>query len=240
MKIQNTSNVHQSKVKACVFGEPGMGKTTLASTLKGKTLIISSESGLLSLEGSEIDFVDINTDDEGTVLDSRGKIDRLGELCEWLKTKRDYDTIFIDSVTEMSIIFEDYFEEINKDEKNGFKKWGDYAKAMAKFIKGFRDLPHYHVVFVALRTRDKDEKSETFGSWVPDVVGKSAKNMLESHVDELLMYSFNKEGKRILITDRTPKSAGKDRSGKLDLTEKPDLQAILDKIKGKKKEGSKK
>lgn len=234
MKIQNTSNVHQSKVKACVFGEPGMGKTTLAGTLKGKTLIISSESGLLSLEGSAIDFVDINTDDDGNVLDAKGKIERLGALCKELNTKKDYENIFIDSVTEMSIIFEEYFDTLCKDEKNGFKKWGDYGRAFGKFIKGFRDLAHYNVIFVALRTRDKDEKSESFGAWVPEVVGKSAKELIQAAVDELFMYTFDKDGNRVLVTQKTPKSAGKDRSGKLDQLEKPDLQAILDKIQVKK------
>lgn len=239
MKIQSTATIGQSKIKCLVYGDSGIGKTTLASTLGGKTLIISSEAGLLSLSNSSIDFVDINVDDEGNSLSSKGKIDKLGKLCKMLsedKGFRDgYNNIFIDSISDISSFFEDYFDQINKDEKNRFQKWGDYSRSFGRFIKGFRDLIHYNVIFVALRSQDKDESSDTFGSWQPSVIGKTSKDIVEANLDEIFMYSFDKEGNRKLITGKTNRNSGKDRSGKLDLVEEPNLQLIFNKIRGEKK-----
>ena len=55
--IKNTEAIHQSNLKCLIYGESGAGKTYLANTLTQPTLIISAESGLVSLTGSNIDYV---------------------------------------------------------------------------------------------------------------------------------------------------------------------------------------
>ena len=54
--IKNTKDVENHRVVGMIVGPSGVGKTSLARTLKGRTLIGSAESGLLSLKGADIDF----------------------------------------------------------------------------------------------------------------------------------------------------------------------------------------
>ena len=39
----------------------GAGKTRLCATTGGKTVILSAESGLLSLQDAEVDYIEINS-----------------------------------------------------------------------------------------------------------------------------------------------------------------------------------
>jgi hypothetical protein len=241
MKIENTKGLRDDlKVKCLIFGAPGMGKTSLANTLeKGKVLSISSEDGLLSLNDSSIDYTNINVDDDGNVLTVADKVNRLGHVCKSLredeKLKKKYDYIFIDSMTDISNLFEQHLDNVNKDNTNRYAKWDDYKRMFGAFLLGFRNLTDYHVFFTALNIRDKDEKSASFGAWLPDIVGQYGKSFSERSLDEIFYYSFDSEGERALITGSTKANLAKDRSGKLELKEKPDLQAILNKIKGEKK-----
>jgi len=218
-----------------VYGESGVGKTTLASTLKGKTLIISSESGLMSLKDTDIDFVDINVDDNGEMLDVEGKVKRLHELCNDLKKKREYreryDNIFLDSITDMADLIQKHSENKEKDNKNSYAQWSTYKKYFTNFIHDFRDIPFYNVVFVALAAQDGDEGSKTFGKWLPSVIGRVARDrVLRPSLDEIYFYVQNENNERIIVTQNTNKSIAKNRSKGLETVEKPDLQAIFDKI----------
>lgn len=234
MRIQSTSNVHQSNLKCLVYGKSGIGKTTLASTLEGPTLIISAESGLASLHGTQIDFVDITQDDSGSLLKAEARIAKLREVYEHLlnpETQEQYNTVFLDSLTEIADIMKDYLFDKYPDAKDTFKLWGEYTKEMSKVVRAFRDLPHYHVVFTCLEDESQDDsKAMHYG---PSLTGTKAKQMLVPMFDEVFRYTIH-EDKRILVTSQTASSIAKDRSGKLSLTEAPNLQAILNRIKGEK------
>ncbi len=80
MKIQSTQDFCADKLKLLIYGESGTGKTTLAGTIDAKVLIVSAESGLLSLSGKQLDVVDITTDDNGELLPEEKTIQRLGEV----------------------------------------------------------------------------------------------------------------------------------------------------------------
>ena len=65
MNIKSTKGLHVDSVKCIVHGKSGSGKTTLIGTAdNATTLIISAESGLLSLSDKEIDVVEINAWEE--------------------------------------------------------------------------------------------------------------------------------------------------------------------------------
>ena len=73
MKVNNTSEINNTFLKILVFAPSGAGKTSLAKSVTNpkKILVISAESGLLSLAGSGIDYIDI------TILLPRWAIARL-------------------------------------------------------------------------------------------------------------------------------------------------------------------
>ena len=57
MKITNTESNTVMKFKGAIYGDAGVGKTSLAATLKplGKGLIVSGEAGLKPLYGQGLD-----------------------------------------------------------------------------------------------------------------------------------------------------------------------------------------
>ena len=65
IKLTTTREAAQSNgIKMLVYGGAGSGKTTLASTTGGKTLIVSAESGLMSLRDHDIDAIEVSTIDD--------------------------------------------------------------------------------------------------------------------------------------------------------------------------------
>ena len=57
IEVKSTAEHASKNISMLIYGPSGFGKTTLAGTLTGKTLIISAEGGLLSLHNKEIDFI---------------------------------------------------------------------------------------------------------------------------------------------------------------------------------------
>lgn len=232
MKIQNTDTVHQNKVKMVIYGASGSGKTSSIKTLDhSKTLVISAESGLLALVGTKIDFVDISTDDAGKVLGFEGRIARLNEVMKFLATdaaKKKYDTVVVDSLTEIGECIAGYWKEKITDKAKAFELWGSIGQTQIKFIKEMRDIPHYNVVFICLEELDKDEQSRRF--YGPDIPGNSAKNFLMPAFDEVFRLVVEQNGTRYFQTQPLQSVKAKDRSGKLSPQEPVDLGVLLKKI----------
>jgi energy-coupling factor transporter ATP-binding protein EcfA2 len=151
-------------VKALIYGDSGVGKTTLAKTLDG-VCIISAESGLLSLSDQSIDVIDTTTDDKGNVIPRAERDKRLLEAYAYLQTdeaKKKYKTIYVDSLTEICDNLIEKYQAIYPEKKDSFNLWGDVAKSMASIIRAFRDLPHYNVFMSALETKEKDENGRFY------------------------------------------------------------------------------
>jgi len=235
MKIQNTSTMSTQRLKMIIYGQPGVGKTSLASTLKEPTLIVSSEAGLLSLAGHSIDVIDISVDDDGKEVPRPERVSRLGEVykfvCEEAQRKK-YKWLFLDSLTEISQNLVESLQEVYPDKKDGLNLWGDYNKKMMSLIKTFRDLPYYNVVMTALEKIEKDENARRY--MTIDVNGK-INNRLPGLFDEVFWMHMieleDKTSKRQLLTGTHENIAAKDRSGKLAEIEPPNLQSIVDKIR---------
>ena len=66
-----------SRIVTIVYGQPKIGKTTLARTLPGKSLIINLENGLLSLKGSNIDVYDCTVDRNGNPMERHHRFEKL-------------------------------------------------------------------------------------------------------------------------------------------------------------------
>lgn len=234
MKILSTSNIHQGPVKMLIYGASGVGKTSLVKTLEGKTLIVSAESGLLSLTGTNHDFIDITRDDEGRLLEkAEDRFKRFAEVYVFLQTKEamaKYQNVFIDSLTEISEALSRAYKDMYEGTKSeGFKQWGDYTAKLTDYIKKLRDLPHYNVVILCLEELDKDEGGRRF--FGPDIPGNAAKQFLLPAFD-LVFRAYVENGERFFQTALTEKVKAKSRGVALQPVEPMDLGKIMGKIRG--------
>jgi phage nucleotide-binding protein len=229
MKIKNTNDIDAHYLKALVFSPSGHGKTTLAKTLGSyKTLIISAESGLLSLQGSDIDVIDITRDDKDELIeDKKSRLLRLAEIYKFLLTDKKYQCVFIDSLSELSQTMVEALQKEFPDRKDSLVLWGQNVKRMRALIKCFRDLPDKHVFVTCLSEIEKDDIGKRFTT--VDLAGKISKE-LAAFFDLVMYLNVNADGKRTLITQPTDKMVCKDRSGRLLQEEEADLSLIIKKV----------
>lgn len=221
--ITNTRDVAASRLSMLVVGESGVGKTTLAKTIPDgqRAIIISAESGLLSLSGTEIDV--IQCPDWLTFV----------EAYKWVKKNgADYQWVFIDSLSELAQRLVERMKERYPNRSDSMVMWGEYSDTMTNAIKAWRDLSTHNVVFTALPSVDKD--GVTGARFVGiDIAGKiSAK--LPAFFDEVfslrIFRNESGEERRCLVTYPHDGWVGKDRSGALDAFEPPHLGQVAAKI----------
>ena len=217
MQITNTKDIAAKHIKVLVHGPAGAGKTRLCATTGGKPLIISAESGLLSLKGFDLDVV--------TVTD----MTTLQEVYQFLKTDTTYDWVCIDSLSEVAEVC---LSSEKAKTADGRKAYGETNDIMAKLIRAFRDLPK-NIYMAAKQDRVKDDVTGGiyFGGSMP---GKTLTNDLAYYFDEVFAYQTWKDEQgvvhRMLQTQRDNQYDAKDRSGVLDFAEEPNLARIYQKI----------
>jgi hypothetical protein len=246
MKVQNTSETESSGIKIVVAGEAGNGKTTLARTIQAtlgeRVLLVSAEAGLLSLKGSGVDYIDLQTDEEGKPVPKENRVARLGAVYTWLlkpEQTAKYKWVFIDSLTEVNQNLLEGLEcnpEYNSP-KDTIKKYGELAKRMRSLCKTFRDMPHYSVVFSALVKKVTD--SDNLAKSAVDITGSFALQ-LPALFDEVFYLGVTDEvgadgrNKRVLLTQKTDRiEFPKDRSGRLERYETADLGVVVNKMRDK-------
>jgi hypothetical protein len=241
MLIKNTKNMHLQKIKAVVYGQSGAGKTTLAKTLPhDRTFVVNAESGLLSLQDTSIDYVDLAHNDKGELLAPADRLKRLKEVMEYLRTeeaKKKYDNVVVDSLSEIGDIVEEYFNQAITDKAKAFEKWGKIGESQVSIMRGFRDMQDYNVFFLCLEDLQKDESSKRF--YGPSLPGNLAKDALMPTFDLIFRLTVEADGNRYLQTQPLATVKAKDRSGKLAPQEPPHLGSLLTKISLNKEEKKK-
>jgi phage nucleotide-binding protein len=214
--------VETQGAKILLYGESGAGKTYTCSTAPGKVLVISMEAGLLSIRDKEnVDAIEIKTYEE------------LNQIYGELKNgSHDYNTVCLDSISEMSEILLHHELSINKDARKAF---GNVKETCEGIMRMFRDLP-MHVIFVSKMAKENND-----GRWdfAPRMVGKQLGQTIPYFFDEVLalrvMEQPNEETggtdyPRWLQTTIGDGYVCKDRSGKLEDFEEPDLSQIINKL----------
>ena len=209
-------------IKALIFGAAGSGKTVTCATAGEPTLIISTEAGLLSIKDAPktIQIAECHT---------KADVD---EVLDYLEQKGAPAWVCIDSISEIAEVV--LAEELNKT-KDPRKAYGELAVIMTSLIKRFRDLPNTNVVMTAKLDRVKDDQNGTM-LYGPGMPGQKMGQALPYFFDLVgaLRVDKDNEGKlvRSLQTNRDGQWDAKDRSGKLDVFERPNLAHIKAKILG--------
>ncbi len=216
-KVSQTAREHG--IKALVYGLAGSGKTTLATTTPepDKTLILSAESGLLSIRDSDVDTAQIKT------------IADMEEAYEFLQDSK-YTWVIIDSLSEIA-------ELVLVDEKaqsrDGRMAYGNLADRMIAICKMFRDIKGVNIIAIAKEQVEMDAVGET--RFIPMFPGAKLAKELPYLFDMVLCLRVRGEGEEIqrrLQCQPDEQYPVKDRSGCLDMFELPDWTIINNKIKG--------
>ena len=222
MQIKSTKDIKAERINALIYGQSGAGKTTLAGTLKGKTIIISLESGLLSLRSKDVDYIEIKG--EGGV----SKIAKIKEALNFV-SKSDYVNVYIDSLTEIAQCFVEYAKHEYPEDRQTMKMWGRYSELITAFIKYCRDMDK-NVFFTALEKTTQDDVGRRF--CLPELPGSIA-TKCPAYFDlvfNLRVIKTDEKELRVLLTSSKENYICKDRSGKLQEYVKPDLGAIMHEV----------
>lgn len=221
IKLQNTQGLSLNGVKLLVYGQAGAGKTTLIKTLP-RPIILSAEGGLLSLQGCDLPFIEI------------GDMDTLNEAFEWVvssKEAREFKSIALDSISEIAEVLLGDEKAAAKDSRAAY---GNMQDRMTRLIRAFRDIPARNVYFSAKVEKQTNETGEVFYS--PSMPGQKLGQMLPYFFDEVLALRVmqDKDGtlQRALMCAPNGLWQAKDRSGRLEPWEAPDLGAVIKKIAG--------
>jgi len=218
IKIKSTKDVKVNGIKMVVYGFAGSGKTVLTSTAP-KSIIISAESGLLSLADMDIPYIEVKT------------VKDIGLAYDLLKDNNDFETICLDSISEITeVVIAEFLKD--PDIKDGRQAYAKLSEAMMPMIRRFRDLKGKNVVFTSKAKRFEDELTGRV-MIEPMLPGRVVPTNLPYMVDELLYMDVDRKGNRILQCMPTSGILAKDRSGKLGPKEEPNLTHIFDKILGK-------
>lgn len=223
IKIKSTKGYGKGEgIKCLIYSAAGMGKTRLCATAPDP-FIISCESGLLSIADFNLPYIEATS------------IEKIKEVYEWIKHKNEYKTVCLDSISEIGETVLNQFKKTKSskgtemDARNAYGKMND---VMTEVIRNFRDLKGKNVYFSAKLLRLEDNMGVT--SFVPSMPGKQVLSGMPYFFDLVAPIKIGqlKNGKKYkyLQTEADFQYEAKDRSGKLNLIEKPDLTHIFNKI----------
>lgn len=215
------TGAHASFLNILTYGQAGSGKTTLIKTLPAP-IILSAESGLLSIADSDIPYIEIDS------------IDTLREAYTWLTSSdeaKDFQSVALDSISEIGEVC---LASEKKNAKDPRQAYGALAETMGEIIRAFRDLPNRHVYFSAKVEKTQDESGRVL--YAPSMPGTKVGQSLPYFFDEVLALRVEKDAEgvtqRALMCDSDGLWQAKDRSGKLSAWQPPDLGEIIRIIRG--------
>ena len=217
IQLKNTLDVSSNGIKVLVYGHAGAGKTTLGATMPAP-IIISAEGGLLSIKDAGLDYIEVNS------------MDTLMEAFEYVSASGDkYASVVLDSISEIAEVVLVHEKAVNKD---GRAAYGEMAVQMTSIVRAFRDLGGKHVLMTAKVEKAQDESGRILYS--PSMPGNKVGQSLPYFFDEVLALRVEKDAdgraQRALMCDSDGIWLAKDRSGKLDAWEAPDMGAIIQKM----------
>jgi len=217
IQLKSTGELGNQGLKVLVYGQAGCGKTTLSKTLP-KPVVLSAEGGLLSLKDDNIPYVEIKS------------MTDLHEAYAWLQDSDEFESVVLDSISEIAEVVLSHEKKINKD---GRAAYGEMDVQLSEIIRAFRDL-NMHVLMTAKLEKQQDEMGRML--YFPSLPGNKTAQKLPYFFDEVLALRIEKdeEGKtqRALMCDSDGLWLAKDRSGKLETWETPDLGEIIAKVGG--------
>lgn len=205
----------QMGVKAIVYGPPGSGKTPILNTAP-RPVLLSCEPGLLSMRNSTVPTFQAHTP----------KL--IDDFFEWLFSSaetKNFDTVAIDSASEMSTL---YLAQAEQKNKHGLAAYGDMAEDVMKHLTRLYYMPQKHAYVIA-----KQEVVQVMNSSFirPSFEGKYLNKEVPSKFDEILYLNIhnvpNVGQVRAFRCQQSIDIVARDRTGMLNEYEEPDFGKLV-------------
>lgn len=211
----------EANLCAVIHGEPGVGKSTLASTAPGRVLVLDAEGGFRFIKGRKIVWDPMTEAVPTTEGDWKFCIVK---VVDWSTVHKAYealssgqhpfDSVVLDSLTEIQ---KRLVDNVSGTDQPTQQQWGQILRSMEDFVRKLRDFtfhptkPLKAVIFLCL-THQRD------GVFRPFVKG-SLELSLPAFVD-LVGYLFTKPDEsgnlqRFLLIQPTDQFEAKDRTSVL-------------------------
>ena len=221
INLKRSASIAMAGAKILCYGPAGAGKTSLIPTLPAP-IVLSAEGGLLSIAGADVPYIEI------------ASMGDLTEAYKWLSESAEaaqFQSVALDSISEVAEVVLNAEKKASKDPRQAY---GAMQEQMADIIRAFRDLPGRHVYMSAKLEKTQDEMGRVLYS--PSMPGNKTGQQLPYFFDEVLALRVERDAEgntqRALMCDSDGLWLAKDRSGKLETWEAPDLGAIINKIGG--------
>ena len=244
------------RIKACIFGPSGVGKTSLLKSLTIPALFVDMEGGDLSVADWRGDTIRVRRWEEARDLacliggpnlalpDDQPYSAAHFAYVESKIGKRDevlgrYELIFMDSITVLSRMClgwaETQPENITaKGAKDLRGAYGTLGREVLRLLTHVQHTRDKHIVLVGILDQTKDDFGRV--QWEPQMDGSKIGRELPGIVDEVFTMTWLKDEAgtphRVFVTAQGNEHGfpAKDRSGRLAPVEPANLQAVIDKI----------
>jgi len=249
----NQRAAEKGGVKALILGPYGIGKTSLLRTLDPKTtLFVDGEAGDLAVQDVPVDAMRPETWPEcrhlaafigganpsfpATATYGQEHYEAAVEMFGSPKALDKYDTIFVDSITKVSRLCLQWAQQqpeaFNAQGKPDLRgAYGLLGREMLAWVTQLQHARQKNVIFTCAMEQSKDD----FGRlvWEPHLEGAKTGRELPGIVDEVisLVLLDDEDGGqyRAFVTqkDNPYGLPAKDRSGRLDPLEEPNLGKLI-------------
>lgn len=205
-------------VKALAYGGPGTGKTPMINTAPRPVLCVV-EPGMLSMRTSNVPAWEAYD------------VPRINEFFKWLFTSneaRNYDTVGIDSISQMAEII--LTEELKRN-KDGRKAYGEMSRAVMEIVNALYYLPQKHVYLIGKQSIVDEGGIMRKKPYFP---GQDLNVKIPHMYDEILHIGMSQvagmpKPVAAIRTAETFDIMARDRSGRLAELEPPDLTNLFNK-----------
>lgn len=191
-----------------IYAKPGLGKTTFATELFGdRALILGAEFGYKGIPNAM-----------GMPVADFPSLMNLANALDTKEAREKFDTLIVDTTTKIGDMIENFILSQYGKEKMGdcLPHGGAYPLINRYYNMVFNKLKArgYNFVYIChAGTEDiKNDKGEKIDEKYFPKMSDRINSLIEPEVDYTLFLTLNKDGERIIVTDRTTKNVGKKRT----------------------------
>ena len=228
--------IQRNGVKMLIYGGAGTGKTRSVLTTP-RPVLLAVEPGLLSLQGENVPVFDVHTNITPTMGDVERlnkKLSNIVEFFEWLEKSseaRNFDTVYIDSISEISTLVLEMELQKAKDPRQAY---GAMADKVLKWVRLLHAMPNKHI---AMLCKQEMINSNNINYYQPSFEGQKLFKEVTHLFDEIFRFQPKRfkmqtgfQEFMVCSTKNMQDYLARDKSGKLAEDELQDIGAIINKI----------